>query len=154
MRNVNGCWRVAGPAGTPTLLAVSRAFGDRELKRCTAIPLVSHVPSVYSHALTPRDRLLILASDGLWDVMDDTQAIRLACDVARRAGAPPCPLGNDPTAQGSASAAAAALVHRATQLGSQDNVTVVVAWILWADENQPKGPGTLPPSRSAPSGLI
>ena len=28
VRSINGCWRVTGPPGTSTMLAISRAFGD------------------------------------------------------------------------------------------------------------------------------
>lgn len=53
-----GTWRVGG------VLAVSRAFGDRPLKR-----YVSATPDMADETLTAEDEFLILASDGLWDVM-------------------------------------------------------------------------------------
>ena len=124
VRSINGCWRVAGPPGTSTLLAISRAFGDRELKRCTATPLVSNEPFVSSRALCPLDRVLILASDGLWDVIDDSQAVKIAWDAAR---------GRAPNSQAGALAAANALVRRASEQGSMDNITVIVAWLLWPE---------------------
>lgn len=37
VRSINGCWRVTGPPGTSTMLAISRAFGNRELKRATVM---------------------------------------------------------------------------------------------------------------------
>jgi len=144
VRNLNGCWRVAGPQGTNTLLAISRAFGDRELKTCTAQPLVSCVPAVSSHALSSQDRLLIMATDGLWDVVDDDAAVRIACEAARKTLSHPPPPGND-IAGGSAFAAAEALVRRATELRSLDNITVLVAWLLW-DET---AAAETPPSSAA-----
>eukprot|EP01061_Rhynchopus_euleeides_P021314 TRINITY_DN34796_c0_g1_i1.p1 TRINITY_DN34796_c0_g1~~TRINITY_DN34796_c0_g1_i1.p1 ORF type:complete len:629 (+),score=241.92 TRINITY_DN34796_c0_g1_i1:34-1887(+) len=52
----DGKWRVNGK------IAVSRAFGDRSQ------PLVSHKPDIVHYALRSMDEILILASDGVWDV--------------------------------------------------------------------------------------
>ena len=53
-----GTWRVGG------VLAVSRAFGDRPLKK-----YVKADPHVKSEDITKDDEFVILASDGLWDVV-------------------------------------------------------------------------------------
>lgn len=62
-------------------LAVSRALGDHFAKKigCGLIgkPYVSQ-----SYQLTPEDQLLIVASDGLWDVMSGQRAIDLALTVS------------------------------------------------------------------------
>lgn len=55
-----GTWRVSG------VLAVSRAFGDRPLKR-----YVIPTPDVREEALSSRDDSVILASDGVWDVLSN-----------------------------------------------------------------------------------
>ncbi len=55
-----GTWRVGG------VLAVSRAFGDRPLKR-----YVIATPDLRDEVLSSEDEFLILASDGLWDVMSN-----------------------------------------------------------------------------------
>ena len=55
-----GTWRVGG------VLAVSRAFGDRPLKR-----YVIPTPDIRDEQLQPEDEALILASDGLWDVVSN-----------------------------------------------------------------------------------
>lgn len=55
-----GTWRVGG------VLAVSRAFGDRPLKR-----YVIPTPDIREEVLTGADECLILASDGLWDVISN-----------------------------------------------------------------------------------
>jgi serine/threonine protein phosphatase PrpC len=55
-----GTWRVGG------VLAVSRAFGDRPLKR-----YVIPTPDIRDESLTQDDDCLILASDGLWDVVSN-----------------------------------------------------------------------------------
>lgn len=55
-----GTWRVGG------VLAVSRAFGDRPLKR-----YVIATPEIKEETLKDEDEFLILASDGLWDVISN-----------------------------------------------------------------------------------
>lgn len=81
-----GCWRVvsipADPRRLPAGLAISRSLGDLDFKGeggpgstgagVTADPTVGRV------RLGPADDVLILASDGLWDVLSDQQA----CDIA------------------------------------------------------------------------
>lgn len=57
------------------VLAMSRAIGDRYLK-----PYVISEPEVTCTDRTKEDECLILASDGLWDVVNN----REACDIARR----------------------------------------------------------------------
>lgn len=112
------CWdgyRVGG------FLALSRALGDRYLKR-----YVISEPEVTCVQRGSEDEVLILASDGLWDVLSNDYA----CDVARKAlltarkkrenrtFSP----GEDPAA----AAVAALLVKLAYGKGSKDNISVVV----------------------------
>ena len=40
-------------------------------------PSLTALPEVTSHKLTPRDKFLVLGSDGLWDLMTPMQVIRL-----------------------------------------------------------------------------
>jgi len=93
-----GCWRVQGD------LAVSRAFGDAHLKPYG----VSSTPELSAISLSPRDCYLVLASDGLWDVVDEQQC---AASVLR---------ASDPLS------AARSLCDLATTRGSMDNITVLV----------------------------
>lgn len=51
-------------------LSVSRAFGD-----FNATPYITHVPEIFKHKLSPNDKFIILACDGLWDVMDNQEVI-------------------------------------------------------------------------------
>jgi serine/threonine protein phosphatase PrpC len=48
-------------------LAVTRAFGDHSLRKLGVIP----TPHVKKYALRPSDGYLVIASDGLWDIMSD-----------------------------------------------------------------------------------
>ena len=116
------------------------------------MPLVSHEPEVLSHELSPHDRLLIMASDGLWDVVDDSQAVPIACTAARGRGVVhPPPPGGDVDGHGSALAAARALMRKAMDSGSMDNVTILVAWLLWPDDEAAGGAlgGASPSSTSS-----
>lgn len=98
--------------------------GDRYLN-----PPVISEPEVMILPRTREDECLILASDGLWDEIANEEA----CSVARRViqlwyrnNTAPLPServeGADPASQ----AAAEALMHRALQKGSGDNISVVV----------------------------
>lgn len=40
-------------------------------------PYLTAQPDIAYHVLTPRDRFLVLATDGLWDMMSPTQVVRL-----------------------------------------------------------------------------
>ncbi|KAH7330763.1 hypothetical protein KP509_20G000600 [Ceratopteris richardii] len=56
-------------------LAVSRAFGDKNLK----VHLSAH-PDIHEHTIDKTDKFLILASDGLWKVMGNQEAV----DIIRK----------------------------------------------------------------------
>jgi len=47
-------------------LSVSRAFGDFD-----ATPFVSHRPDVYRYKLDKNDKFIVMACDGLWDVLTE-----------------------------------------------------------------------------------
>ncbi|KAL1532594.1 protein-serine/threonine phosphatase [Salvia divinorum] len=106
------------------VLAMSRSIGDRYLK-----PWIIPDPEVMFVPRTRDDDCLVLASDGLWDVMTNDEA----CNLARKRillwhkkNGSSLPLergeGIDPAAQ----AAAEYLSNRALQKGSKDNISVVV----------------------------
>ncbi|KAH9253321.1 hypothetical protein BASA81_008672 [Batrachochytrium salamandrivorans] len=59
-----GVWRLEG------VLAMSRAIGDRTLKQY-AIP----DPEVVEHTVSPTDRYVVLATDGVWDVLSNAEWI-------------------------------------------------------------------------------
>jgi len=128
VRCINGCWRVVSP-NAHTMLAISRALGDRELKDSTEQPLVSCAPYVHSVELTPRDQFVILASDGVWDVIDDAAAVKMVVDVSRKHASPTG--DHHTTLQALAQEAAQTLVAHALKLGSLDNTTALVAWFAW-----------------------
>lgn len=82
IRSLGGCIISSRVGG---ILAVSRAFGDYELK-CTAqsknydcMGWVSALPDIYAYEMPAdaTDLHLLLASDGLWDAMSSHQAVDL-----------------------------------------------------------------------------
>ncbi|KAI9907588.1 hypothetical protein PsorP6_004354 [Peronosclerospora sorghi] len=118
--NVGGVFRVHTAAGAgfavqhecSTYLAVSRAFGDRSLKVPT--PLVSWTPDVARFDVQADDLFVIVACDGIWDVLSAQEAVDLV-------------LGHVDDAK----AAADALVKAAYKKGSEDNLTATVIVFGW-----------------------
>jgi len=66
------------------MLAISRAFGDHQLKM-PALPkdVVSNVPDITSTELTDQDMFVIVACDGLWDVVQDQESVNLVLEGIR-----------------------------------------------------------------------
>merc|ERR1719215_1000684 len=66
------------------MLAMTRALGDFLLKM-PVLPndVVSNVPDISSTDLSREDNFIILACDGLWDVMNDQQAVELVVESLR-----------------------------------------------------------------------
>ncbi|GMI97954.1 hypothetical protein like AT5G26010 [Hibiscus trionum] len=58
-------------------LAMSRAFGDFRLKDHGIIA----VPDVSYHHLTPNDHFIVLASDGIWDVLNNGQVASIVMEA-------------------------------------------------------------------------
>ena len=92
-----GVWRVEG------VLAVSRAIGDRMLKK-----YVSAQPDFLSVEVTHDDTYMVIASDGLWDVIENDEVGRLCSKIKN------------------ASKAAIYLANEAYKRGSADNICVLV----------------------------
>ncbi|KAH0855577.1 hypothetical protein HID58_045208 [Brassica napus] len=91
-----GTWRVGG------ILAVSRAFGDRLLKQYKS----------RRQKIDDSLEFLILASDGLWDVFSNEEAVAMVKEV------------EDPEES------AKKLVGEAIKRGSADNITCVIVRFL------------------------
>lgn len=63
-----GDWRIHD-------LSVSRAFGDLE-----ATPHVTHLPETFIYSLQNDDEFIIIACDGLWDTLENHEAVNFARD--------------------------------------------------------------------------
>ena len=57
-------------------LAITRAFGDHALKRDGVIAK----PYIKKHFLRPSDKYLVIARDGIWDVLDEPEVFKLCRD--------------------------------------------------------------------------
>lgn len=97
------------------LLAVSRAIGDHSLR-----PYVIADPEVTVMNRHPGDELMVMASDGLWDVITNQEACSLAKKCLMRARQ------KGSTRENAARVAATVLTRAAVDRGSRDNVTVLV----------------------------
>ena len=100
--------------------------------------------------LPGRDRLVVLASDGLWDVMTDSDAVGVASSALRAmerrrkvllemeqggGGGGAGGAGEAAFSARAARVAADALLHEALRRGTLDNVTVVVMLLDWREED-------------------
>ncbi|CAK9189481.1 unnamed protein product [Sphagnum troendelagicum] len=92
-----GTWRVGG------VLAVSRAFGDRLLKQ-----YVVAEPEIQEDTIEEGVDFLILASDGLWDVVTNQEAVSMVLSIE------------------DAQDAAKVLGDEAYRRGSADNITCLI----------------------------
>lgn len=83
-RDEPGLYRIWMPSGESALqgpgLAISRAFGDFFVKD---FGLTSE-PQVTQRYLTSRDQFIILATDGVWDVLSNEEAIEIVASTPKR----------------------------------------------------------------------
>ena len=108
--DANGTYRVGRRAvsGSQTWLAVARAFGDIGLKEPDQC--VIPTPDIETRHVLPGDSFVLLACDGIFDVLTNQQAIDIAAEHL----------------PGNPRDAAAAVVRAAYKAESQDNLTVLV----------------------------
>lgn len=108
------------------MLAISRAFGDHQLKH-PSLPkdVVSNVPDVTSTELTQNDMFIIVACDGLWDVLEDQDAVNLVLELLREfvAAIPDYDTSNQ---RFLGQVMARALIEEALARGTSDNVTCLM----------------------------
>ncbi|CAL9243333.1 unnamed protein product [Arabidopsis halleri] len=104
-----GTWRVGG------VLAMSRAFGNRMLKQ-----FVVAEPEIQDLEIDHEAELLVLASDGLWDVVPNEDAVTLA------------------QSEEEPEAAARKLTDTAFARGSADNITCIVVKFRHDKTESPK----------------
>ncbi|KAG2425037.1 hypothetical protein HYH02_015088 [Chlamydomonas schloesseri] len=131
-----GAARVLAPAvegaSTVKALSVSRSLGDPDFKATGLLisePDVAVVPLVAG-----QDAFLISASDGLWGLVGDQQAVdavaAVLAEYARMSAS---------ARSGAAKAAARALLKLAQDCGSVDDITVVVTVFAWGPASGSSG---------------
>jgi len=114
------------------MLAISRAFGDHQLKAPT-LPkdVVSNVPDISSTDLTDKDMFVIVACDGLWDVVQDQEAVNLVLEGIRELMKlmPSMSKQNDHTSKKQmAEILARMLLEEALARGTSDNVSCMLVF--------------------------
>jgi protein phosphatase 1L len=119
-----GTWRVGG------VLAMSRAFGNRMLKQ-----FVVADPEIQEQEIDKDLEMLVLASDGLWDVVPNEDAMALA------------------SSEEQPEAAARKLTETAFTRGSADNITCIVVKLHHdkVDPGDSKSSAKLIPTEPVPS---
>ncbi|KAJ9566796.1 hypothetical protein OSB04_002762 [Centaurea solstitialis] len=95
-------WRV-GPAA----LQVTRSIGDDDLK-----PGVTAEPEVTETLLSDEDEYLVMASDGLWDVVSNEEVVSIMKKTVKEPGM-----------------CSKRLAMEAAERGSNDNITVIVVFL-------------------------
>lgn len=98
-----GTWRVGDAA-----IAVTRSIGDFDLRDQGLTP----EPEICRVELTPDDEFIVLACDGLWDVLSNDEVVDLVESTVKEPGM-----------------AAKRLVAEALARGSGDNITCIVAFL-------------------------
>jgi serine/threonine protein phosphatase PrpC len=93
----------------------------RQLKRRNEPRLITAEPSVGTRELSPDDHFCILATDGLWDVFSDDEAVQAVEQHRSRFGT---------------LAGAAEMLSRVAidERQSADNVTVLILVLMWDQE--------------------
>jgi serine/threonine protein phosphatase PrpC len=126
---VRGTWRVAASTNPNSSskasrreyqgLAMTRSFGDLHFKKPVA--LSSAEPEIQIVPLTDKDLFVVLACDGIFDVLPNQEVVDLALKH-----------WDDPNE------AATKIVRTAYNRGSEDNLTALVIQFGWADKNAAK----------------
>jgi len=109
------------------VLAVTRSFGDTAHKMSSgADAALTALPELRTEIITERDELVLLATDGLWDVMDSQNAINMVRKSLNK--------------HHKVKEAVKELVKEAIKLGSVDNVSAVVV-VFNQQSNEEGGSG-------------
>lgn len=107
--HINGTHRLMG------VLAMTRAIGDHFLK-----PYITCEPEVVVTERSAADDLLVIGSDGLWDVLGNQEVVNIATRCLRRTAE------RGLSRRAGCRIAANVLARVALERGSRDNITAVV----------------------------
>lgn len=112
------------------VLSTSRSIGDFFLK-----PYVTCEPDITVTERSDKDEFLILASDGLWDVISNEVACRIVRQCLSGQAAKMFPGAVNGR---SAAEAAALLAELAIARGSKDNISIVIVELTRTIERRPR----------------
>lgn len=96
-------------------LSLSRAFGD------TSSKYTPPIPDLFVHKISKNDKFMILACDGLWDVVDNQTAVNLVLHYC---------FDKDGKRINEKLNIAAKLADFALSQGSTDNVTIIIVFFV------------------------
>lgn len=96
-------------------LSLSRAIGDLD-----NTPYVTHIPQLYKYRLNKKDKYLIFACDGLWDVVSNTEAVQFINNLIKTHTKGTSRINYN---------YAKSLAEYAIKKGSYDNVTVSILFL-------------------------
>jgi len=102
-------------------IAVSRAIGDGDFKDGDGPPesqAITCVPDVYERDIKPADQFLVLACDGLWDVMENQEVVDFISKLLSKTKT----VSDDAITQ----IADQLVTHAINNKNSPDNVTAVI----------------------------
>jgi len=112
-------------------LAVSRALGDFGYKNSDLLPKdqkISPLPDINVHERTDKDDVLLLACDGLWDVMSSEEAVNLIREIYASGETNPLLIAEE-------------MIDIALDKGSKDNISAVVVKLPGASFGPADGGG-------------
>jgi serine/threonine protein phosphatase PrpC len=94
-------------------LSLSRAFGDLD-----ATPYVTHKPDIFKYDLLTGDKFIVMACDGLWDVMSNQQVVNFVINQIKKL--------NNTSELKSKNIAKLLASHAINTKGSTDNVSILI----------------------------
>eukprot|EP00470_Lotharella_oceanica_P015567 CAMPEP_0170192986 /NCGR_PEP_ID=MMETSP0040_2-20121228/55752_1 /TAXON_ID=641309 /ORGANISM="Lotharella oceanica, Strain CCMP622" /LENGTH=130 /DNA_ID=CAMNT_0010441489 /DNA_START=11 /DNA_END=403 /DNA_ORIENTATION=- len=89
------------------VIQLSRAIGDRKIAK-----YITAEPEISEYTLNEDDQFVVLASDGLWDVLSPQKTVDILGNTVKHADY-----------------GAKSIVADALQLGSDDNITSIVVYL-------------------------
>lgn len=121
----HGVWRIGG-------LALSRSIGDRDIKK--HYPQVIAKPDLELIQLTENNHFLIMASDGLWDVVSSEEAVKIVHKQLAEKGKKIAGTGGVLEHSKDLDSIAHLLQNVAMERGSGDNITICIVQFDWTKE--------------------
>lgn len=115
-------------------LAMSRALGDFQYKN-KALPvseqIITCIPDIAIHKRSSLDKLVVLACDGIWDVMSNSESISYLMEIIPKIPSSDNNSSNSSNSVGnnseeSALGLAESLIKLALNMGSTDNLSAIV----------------------------
>ena len=140
-------------------LAVSRALGDFVYKRCDSVApelqAVTAFPEIIGEQRHPgQDEFIVLACDGIWDVMSSQEVVDKVRDMLQHGRPPPPPVDESAVAEDATGptseprtppperpwdigAVCECLIDHCLRLGSRDNMSVIIVLVRATTHDSP-----------------